>query len=138
MGRIWITWTRSEPTETRSTGVPSRPLRLGVFQANATAGAQALARTLDPCEKTWVVFKTVVEPVLLRCEPDQDAGRAAVTRDQDLFVGRFPQMARQVVVQLREWNFLHPASPCVRANRRPDPSGYRPGSALSAPQYRRR
>jgi hypothetical protein len=33
------------------------------------------------------MLQTVLEPVVFRCKPYQDAGRTAVPRDDDLFVG---------------------------------------------------
>jgi hypothetical protein len=44
--------------------------------------------------------KTVVEPVILSTEPDQDAGRPTMASDDDLFGLGDPEVARQVILHL--------------------------------------
>lgn len=49
-----------------------------------------------------MMFETVLEPVILRSKPDENAGRAAVTRDDDLLVSSQAQVLRQVVFDLSQ------------------------------------
>jgi len=44
-----------------------------VFEFDASARAEAGASLLDALQEPWVVFNSVVEPVVLRLEPDQYA-----------------------------------------------------------------
>ena len=55
----------------------------------------------DATQKLRVMLKTIVEPVLVGCKPDQDAGRTAMTRDHDLFVDGQPKVFRQIILDLR-------------------------------------
>ena len=54
---------------------------LHILQVNALPCAQALPGFLDARKETCVILKPVVEPVVLRREPAQDAGRLPVPRD---------------------------------------------------------
>lgn len=49
-----------------------------------------------------MMFETVLEPVILRFKPDENAGRAAVARDDDLLVSSQAQVLRQVVFDLSQ------------------------------------
>ena len=48
------------------------------------------------------MLKTIVEPVLVRGKPDQDAGWPAVASDDDFFVDCQPEVFRQIIPDLRE------------------------------------
>ena len=53
------------------------------------------------------MFETIVEPVLLRFEPDQHAGRLAMTRYNDLLRLSFSKIAGQIVLDFRDRDLLH-------------------------------
>src|SRR3954453_411380 len=55
-----------------------------LLQPRSAPRTQAAPRLFDAIQKAWVVFEPVVEPVLFRFESDQNAGRLAVPRDDDL------------------------------------------------------
>ena len=61
-----------------------RCLLLDVCVMHPRPSAQARARLLDVAQEARVVLEAVVEPVVLALEPDQDTGRLAVARDDDL------------------------------------------------------
>jgi hypothetical protein len=54
----------------------------------------------DATQKLRVMFKTIVEPVVVRGKPDQDAGWPAVASDDDFFVGCQPEVFRQIILYL--------------------------------------
>jgi len=60
-------------------------LRVEVFNGNAFALAQALSSTFNPSEKSGIMFKFVVEPVILRAKSNQYASGPAVAGNYDLF-----------------------------------------------------
>ena len=78
--------------------LPSRPVN--IVELRAAAGAQAGAGLFDARKKARVVYEPVIEPVVLRAEPDQQAGRLAVPRDDDLFRLSRTQIAREIVFYL--------------------------------------
>jgi len=57
-----------------------------VCQAYPSALVDAPTCSLDAVEEAGIVFEAVVEPVILRPEPDQYARRFAVERDQNIVV----------------------------------------------------
>jgi len=65
--------------------VPDHDLRVEVFNGNAFTFAKALASTFNPSEKAGIMFKFVVEPVILRAKSNQHASGPAVAGDYDLF-----------------------------------------------------
>jgi hypothetical protein len=46
---------------------------------------QGQARGGDLPQKLWMVLDPVIEPIVLRFEPDQDTGWSAVPSDDDFF-----------------------------------------------------
>src|SRR6266478_5385272 len=84
---------------------------LHILQANALPCAQARPGFLDARKETCIILKPVVEPVVLRREPDEDACRLSVTGDDHLAVLGFPQVPGEVVLDLRQRNFLHSGLP---------------------------
>ena len=49
-----------------------------------------------------MMLKPIVEPSLLGSEPNEDASRAAMPRDDHLLGLSQPQVARQVILHLRQ------------------------------------
>jgi hypothetical protein len=78
-----------------------------VFEFDASTSTEASASLLDTLYKPWIVFKSVVEPVVLRLESDQHASGFAVACDNDILCLGFPKKARQVVFHLGKGHFLH-------------------------------
>src|SRR3989441_3836521 len=96
---------------TRFVGRDRHSASLHILQANALPCAQALPGFLDARKETCVILKPVVEPVVLRREPDEDPCRLSVTGDDHLPVLRFPQVPGEVVLDLRQRNLLHSGFP---------------------------
>src|SRR6266478_6023894 len=78
-----------------------------VLDANAASRAQACARFFDPAQKTRIGLEPIVEPIVFRFETDQHAGRFAMSGDDDLLCPGFPEITREVILDLGEWNFSH-------------------------------
>src|SRR6185437_5375520 len=69
-------------------GAPS--LRAQILDPDTASRVQARARFFDPAKKTRIGFEPIFEPVVVRSEADQHAGRLAVARDGDFL---FPGLA---------------------------------------------
>lgn len=65
----------------------------------------------DTFKKTRIIFEAIVNPLVLRFKPDEDAGRLAVTRDYDFLPLCFAKEARKIVLYLRKRDMLHCSSP---------------------------
>jgi len=61
------------------------PSSVEILQSNTEAFLQVQARRGDLPQKLWMVLDPVIEPIVFRFEPDQNAGRSAVPRDDDFF-----------------------------------------------------
>ena len=48
------------------------------------------------------MLQAILEPVVLRREADQHAGRTPVPCDHDLFLGSLPEVLGQVIFDLRQ------------------------------------
>lgn len=55
-----------------------------------------------------MVLDSVVEPVIFSSEPNEHSGGSAVPRDDDLLLGGGTQVTREVILDLRQGNFLGP------------------------------
>src|SRR5207244_2889995 len=108
-GGVRLSKTKSSPNEIRRKSRP--PASLHSVQANALPCAQALPGFLDARKETCVILKPVVEPVVLRREPDEDPCRLSVTGDDYLPVLGFSQVPGEVVLDLRQRNLLHSGFP---------------------------
>lgn len=73
---------------------------------NALAGAKSGSGLLDATEELRMMLEPILEPILFRPEPDQDAGRAAVPCDHDFFVDGEPEVFGQVILDLRQSHLL--------------------------------
>src|SRR5256885_5542590 len=86
-------------------------IALKVFQPDAAPGAQALARLRDATKETRIILQPVIEPVVLRGEADQHAGRLAVTGDDDVLLLSLAQEMRKIVLHRGQRDFLHAGLP---------------------------
>lgn len=77
-----------------------------VLKTRARPGPKRLPGLLDAPEELGMVLKPVLEPVLLRLEPDQDPCRAAMPRDQDLLIRSQFEIPGEVILHLCQ---SHPA-----------------------------
>src|SRR5437899_7816854 len=66
-----------------------------------------------------MVLESVLKPVLLRLEADQHACGPAVLGNDDLLSGCLPQVAGEIVFNLRQGYFLHRGLPLPAARPRP-------------------
>jgi hypothetical protein len=71
---------------------------LRVIQRNTMTGANLSARLGHPMQKLRMMFEPIFEPVLVRAESDQDAGRPSVTSDQDFLVFGQAQVLGEVIL----------------------------------------
>src|SRR5207253_5120550 len=84
---------------------------VNIFMTHTATRAETLPGRRDPLEKPRIVFEPILEPSILGPEPDQDARWLAVTGDHDLTRLGLAQKARQVVLNLGEWNFSYSGLP---------------------------
>src|SRR5438874_6954256 len=89
----------------------ARRKSVDLLERNASAGAQALAGVFDAREKARIALQAIVEPVILRRKSDQDPCRFAMTGDDDLLVFGLPEIAGEIILDLRERHFLHSRFP---------------------------
>jgi hypothetical protein len=61
-----------------------------ILQSNSKASLQGRTRLGDLSQKFWMVLDPVVEPIVLRFEPDQDTGGSAVASDHDFYISGQP------------------------------------------------
>src|SRR5207249_11059135 len=96
------------------------------------AGLQALARLCDPLQEAWIVLQLVVEPIVFRSKPHQDACRLPVPGDDDLLVLRQAEVLRQVIFDFRQSYLLHrsPHAPKAMPQPRISARSPRPGPPL--------
>src|SRR6266511_3343357 len=100
----------------RKTPIPadpgtSLPVGTEVLEFGAGTCAQAGAGLLDPLQEPRVILQPEVEPIVLRLEPDEHAGRLAVARDHNRPLLGLAQVSGQIVLHLRERHFLHSRLP---------------------------
>src|SRR5258708_45828 len=81
--------------------------RFEVFQSDPASCLQTVAGLFDRAKKSRIFFEPIFKPILFRFETDQDSGRLAVTRDNDLLRLGLAKIPRQIVLDLRERNLLH-------------------------------
>src|SRR3989442_12548492 len=84
---------------------------LHILQANALPCAQALPGFLDAREETCVILEPVVEPVVLRREPDEDPCRLPVAGGDHLPGLRLPPGPGEGGPELREGNLFYSGMP---------------------------
>ena len=82
------------------------------------SGPQALPRLRYPLEEARIMFQLVVEPIIFRGKPHEDARGFSVSGDDDVLRRGQPQKAREIILHLRE---RHPTSPACRAPRASQP-----------------
>jgi transposase len=73
-----------------------------VLEPDASTLAQSLPRARDSLEELGVVLDPVVHPGILVREADQHAGRPAVARNHHLSPARKSEVAREVILHLRQ------------------------------------
>ena len=93
-----------------------------IFEARPLPGSQGRPRGRHAGKELGVVLQPVVQPVILGLKPDQDASRPAVTGNEDLLFRRHPEVAREVILDLRQGHFPGPAGRARRATLRLGPS----------------
>src|SRR5881296_716484 len=78
---------------------------------DAAPRSKARPRRCDALREARISFEAVLEPVVLRDETDQHAGRLAVSRDDDLLLLGEAEIPGEVVLDLRKSDLLHLPSP---------------------------
>ena len=73
-----------------------------VSKWDSLASAKGDACLFDATHELRVMFESILEPFLFRRKSDEDAGRATVPRDDDLFIDRESQIPGQVILHLRQ------------------------------------
>ncbi len=82
-----------------------------VFQLDPMSCTQASPRLIDTAQEARVMFQTIFEPIVFGSESDQHASRLAITRDDDLLPLSLAKIARQIVLDFGERNFLYSGFP---------------------------
>src|SRR5262249_20349708 len=82
-------------------------LAFEVFQPDAASGADTVTCLLNASKETWVMLETIFEPIVFGFKTDQNAGRLAMSRDDDLLPLCFPKEAGEIIFDFRQRNFLH-------------------------------
>ena len=77
-----------------------RRFEIDILERDTLAMTEAVSSGGDALKETAVVFESVVKPVILRSEPNEDTGGLAMAGDQDFMRLRLPQIAGQVVFDL--------------------------------------
>jgi hypothetical protein len=78
-----------------------------IFQPDAAPGAQVVARCGDAFQEDRVMFQPVIDPVIFRFETDQDTGRLAVPRDDNLFVFGQMKIFGKLIFDFRQCYLFH-------------------------------
>jgi len=73
-----------------------------ILDAEAPTSLDGGPRLLDATQKLRVMLESILEPVLFRCEPDQDAGRPTMAGYDDLLAGRELEVSRKIILHLRQ------------------------------------
>ena len=84
---------------------------LKVVKRDAFTRSKTATSGLNLLEKAGIVLKPIVEPVIFRLKPDENACWFSMASNHNLFLLRFAQIPRQVVLHFREGDFLHWGSP---------------------------
>jgi hypothetical protein len=71
-----------------------RPSGRQILESDTASTPEALASRRDALKKLGVVFKSIVQPVVLAFEADKDASGLAMPSDEDLFGLRQTQKPR--------------------------------------------
>jgi len=79
-----------------------RPLVVEIFEPYPLPRRKSRPRRRDSLQELRVVLESVVEPIVVGRETDDDARRSSVARDDDLFRGRQAQVVRQIIFRLRQ------------------------------------
>ena len=77
-----------------------------VSKWDSLASAKGDACLLDATHELRVMFEPILEPFFFRRKSDEDAGRATVPRDDDLFIDRESQIPGQVILHFRQCHLL--------------------------------
>jgi hypothetical protein len=85
-----------------------------VLEPSAAALTKRASSFLDATQKLRMVLQSILEPIVLGCEPDQDACRSPMPGDDDLLFSRLPEILprslsslafplRRATLALRPW-----------------------------------
>src|SRR2546426_12072671 len=82
-------------------------LLLHVSKLHTATGPNAAACGFHSGQETRIILETVLEPVVLTLEPDQDTRRLPMAGNEHLFLLRESEKARQGVPHFREGRPFH-------------------------------
>lgn len=83
-------------------------LRFGdVFELDTLATAQAGTCLCSPLQKTRIVFKLVIEPIVFGGEAREDPRWSTVPRNDDLFFLRHAEVFGQIILEFSQRHFFH-------------------------------
>src|SRR5204863_7632031 len=82
-----------------------------IFEACGEAGAERLFGLADLGAESRIVLDSILDPVLLGGESDQNPRRLAVPRDHDLFAFRQAQIPGEIVLDVGQRHLLQPGTP---------------------------
>ena len=76
-----------------------------VSKWDSLASAKSDACLLDAVQEFWMMFETILKPILFRRKSNEDAGSTTVPRDHNLLINREPQILGKVILYLRQSHF---------------------------------
>ncbi len=82
-------------------------ISLDILQPRSAPGAKTFPRLLNAPQEPRIVFKPILEPIVLRFEANKQSRRLTVTGNDNFLAFRFAKIARQIILDFRERNFLH-------------------------------
>ena len=89
---------------------------LGIFQRDSFLSSERRPGFGDSLEKLGMILQSVVEPIILRLEADQDARRSPVASYDDLLLLSDTEVPGEIVFDLRNRYFTNRARLSLRAS----------------------
>ena len=81
--------------------------RLDIFQPDSATCPEAGASLCNPLKKPRIAFQSVLEPIILRPEANQQPRRLSVSRNHDFRFLGLSQIARKIVLYRCKRHFLN-------------------------------
>ena len=91
--------------------------RSELLEASALPRLQGGASTRHPRQELRMILQAVFEPIVFGLKSNQHARRSPMARDQDLLISRRPEVAREVILDLRQGDL--PGRACLALRARP-------------------
>ncbi len=87
-----------------------------VFDSDSKTGAQAGASGCNALKKSCIVLQSIIKPVFLGSETDQDSCRLPMSRYYNLFFLSYPEKPRKIIFYFGQWCFFHDLIPVLSSH----------------------